>query len=104
LESRGETSSEMGVTFDNHMRHAWLPDPTSSTCKTFGILAAVGLGKWKNWSLVLGTPGILTQSLQLNPKELQHKSWKWKIFRATQGGYNLGFTLLCTNSDDQLIK
>jgi len=48
LESIGETSSEMGVTFDNHMRHAWLPHPTSSACKRFGILAAaVGLGKWK---------------------------------------------------------
>jgi hypothetical protein len=76
----------MGVTFDNHMRHAWLPHLTSSTCKRFGILAAVGLRKWKKWTegvSFLGTSGTLAQILQLNnPKKLQHKSQKQNILQS----------------------
>jgi hypothetical protein len=97
LESRGETSSEMGVTFDNHMRHAWLPDPTSSTCKRFGILAAVGLRKWTEGVSFLGTSGTLAQSLQLdNPKKLQHKSQKQKILQSNTRRLQ---TMLFHNSD-----
>jgi hypothetical protein len=90
LESRGETSSEMGVTFDNHMRHAWLPDPTSSTCKRFGIFAAVGLGKWKNRSLVFGYTWNTYSKLAAKPQGASTQVVETKNLQSNTGRLQRG--------------